>query len=197
MPRWEGDGRERLEQAALDLFLEIGYEATTVAAIARRAGLTERSFYRHFPDKREVLFARDDVLIDHITDQLRQALQTQNRYPAVLAAMASAGTVFLPREAVQRRVSVIERSTALSERERSKLTTLSDAVAAVLSEHGCTTRDAHLLASLGLSALLVASEDRMTDTSPFGELVQRAADDQYRLITGSDEPPTCTGTSAG
>src|SRR6201985_21266 len=57
MSRWEPNARERLAQAALDLYAERGFEQTTVAEIARRAGLTERTFFRHYADKREVLFA--------------------------------------------------------------------------------------------------------------------------------------------
>ena len=56
MSRWQSDPRGRLEQAALQLFMERGFESTTVAEIAERAGLTERTFFRHFADKREVLF---------------------------------------------------------------------------------------------------------------------------------------------
>src|SRR5919108_2391 len=62
MARWEPDARGRLEQAALELYGERGFEATTVAEIARRAGLTERTFFRHFADKREVLFAGSEAL---------------------------------------------------------------------------------------------------------------------------------------
>jgi len=58
MSRWNPNARGRLEQAAYELFLDRGYEQTTVADIARRAGLTERTFFRHYADKREVLFAR-------------------------------------------------------------------------------------------------------------------------------------------
>jgi hypothetical protein len=57
MTRWEPNARGRLEQAALALYGERGFENTTVAEIAARAGLTERTFFRHFADKREVLFA--------------------------------------------------------------------------------------------------------------------------------------------
>src|SRR3954463_2816835 len=56
MSRWEPDARGRLAQAAMELYRERGYERTTVAAIAERAGVTERTFFRHFADKREVLF---------------------------------------------------------------------------------------------------------------------------------------------
>ena len=62
MGRWEPNARGRLEQAALELYVERGFEQTTVAEIAERAGLTERTFFRHFADKREVLFAGSGVL---------------------------------------------------------------------------------------------------------------------------------------
>ncbi len=71
MPRWEGDAAGRLERAALELFDERGFDRTTVAQIARRAGLTERSFYRYFADKREALFGGGDELERHLVDGLR------------------------------------------------------------------------------------------------------------------------------
>ena len=63
MPRWEGDAAGRLERAALELFDERGFDRTTVSQIAKRAGLNERSFYRYFSDKREVLFGGGDELV--------------------------------------------------------------------------------------------------------------------------------------
>jgi AcrR family transcriptional regulator len=189
MPRWEGDGRERLEQAALDLFLEIGYEATTVAAIARRAGLTERSFYRHFSDKREVLFARDSILIDHLASNLSQQLRDHDPYTALLEAFVTAEEVFLPRDALQRRVDAITGSIALSERERTKLTALSNGIAAVLTEHGMSSRNARLLSDLGMSVFLAASDDRITDPAPFRALVYAAADAQQRLLPSDGTTP--------
>ena len=64
MSRWEPNARGRLEQAALELYIERGFEQTTVAEIAEQAGLTERTFFRYFADKREVLFGGQDVLQD-------------------------------------------------------------------------------------------------------------------------------------
>src|ERR1700749_2999284 len=73
MPRWEPNARERLERAALALFTERGYDATTVAGIADRAGLTKSSFFRHFADKREVLFGGQDLLVQLFGDAIRAA----------------------------------------------------------------------------------------------------------------------------
>ena len=60
MGRWEPDARDRLERAALELFVEHGFDPVTVPEITARAGLTTRTFFRHFADKREVLFADAD-----------------------------------------------------------------------------------------------------------------------------------------
>src|SRR5258708_12931612 len=73
MGRWKPDARGRLERAALELYGERGYEQTTVAEIAARAGLTERTFFRHFADKREVLFAGSTALRDLIVDAVAGA----------------------------------------------------------------------------------------------------------------------------
>ena len=73
MGRWEPNARGRLEQAAMELYIERGFEPTTVAEIARRAGLTERTFFRHFTDKREVLFAGAASLQDFLVTALASA----------------------------------------------------------------------------------------------------------------------------
>lgn len=66
MPRWPADSRERLVDAALGLFVEHGYAATTIDEIAARAGVTARTFFRHFVDKEEVLFSDDDSVMPAI-----------------------------------------------------------------------------------------------------------------------------------
>ena len=72
MGRWKPDARGRLEQAAFELFTERGFEQTTVAEIAERAGLTERTFFRYFADKREVLFAGADALQELFVSRRRR-----------------------------------------------------------------------------------------------------------------------------
>ena len=73
MGRWEPDARGRLAQAAMELYVERGFEQTTVAEIARRAGLTERTFFRHFADKREVLFSGSASLEDLLVETVAKA----------------------------------------------------------------------------------------------------------------------------
>src|ERR1700739_2289081 len=90
--RWAPNARQRLETAALDLFVENGYEETTVAQIADRAGLNRATFFRHFADKREVLFGGEDVLgglfSDAIRDAAPDATPTECLRPASTAADA-------------------------------------------------------------------------------------------------------------
>ncbi|MEU5235044.1 helix-turn-helix domain-containing protein, partial [Streptomyces anulatus] len=87
MGRWEPDARERLVRAALDLFSEQGYENTAVAQIAERAGLTKSTFFRHFRDKREVLFGGQDVLAELMTGAISGAPEEAGPLEAVEAAL--------------------------------------------------------------------------------------------------------------
>src|SRR5664280_2116263 len=90
MSRWAPDARERLETAALDLFVENGYEETTVAQIADRAGLNRATFFRHFSDKREVLFGGEDMLAGLFADAIRAASPDATLTEYLRAAFAAA-----------------------------------------------------------------------------------------------------------
>src|ERR1700754_2329756 len=90
--RWAPDARERLETAALELFAENGYDETTVAQIADRAGLNRATFFRHFADKREVLFGGEDLLAGLFADGVRSAPAEATPPECLRAALASAGT---------------------------------------------------------------------------------------------------------
>src|SRR5215475_15901747 len=89
MSRWEPNARERLERAALDLFAEQGYDATTVAGIADRAGLTKSTFFRHFADKREVLFGGQDMLVSAFSDAIRAAPSSATTIECIAGALAA------------------------------------------------------------------------------------------------------------
>src|SRR6266851_9895197 len=114
MSRWEPNARERLERAALDLFGERGFEQTTAAEIAQRAGLTERTFFRHFADKREVLFqsALQDVYVRAIADAPESATPI-----AAVAEALEAGAVLLEerRDLSRRRQAVVAANPGLQE----------------------------------------------------------------------------------
>src|SRR3954447_18231522 len=94
MSRWQSNPRGRLEQAAMDLFTERGYDQTTVADIAARAGLTERTFFRHFADKREVLFHGGLVLDALMVDGVTAAPPDAPPLAAVAAGVAGAASAF-------------------------------------------------------------------------------------------------------
>ncbi|MFI7390367.1 TetR/AcrR family transcriptional regulator [Streptomyces tendae] len=135
MPRWESDAQGRLERAALQLFETQGFERTSVAQIADAAGLKERSFYRYFPDKREVLFAGNE-LEAHLIAQVEAADPDLAPLEVLLTALGTAEEIFRPREFLLRRARVIAASPALAERDLIKLADIADALAPALERRG-------------------------------------------------------------
>src|SRR5271165_7215813 len=116
MARWEPDSRGRLEQAALALYGERGFENTTVAEIAERAGLTERTFFRHFADKREVLFGGAQALQELLVGTVAGAPDGVKPIDAVVAALEAAGSLLQERrEYARQRHSVIVANAELQE----------------------------------------------------------------------------------
>ena len=139
MGRWEPNARGRLEQAALELYVERGFEQTTVAEIAERAGLTERTFFRYFADKREVLFGGSAALQELLLSALASAPESAAPIDAVAAALESAGALLQERrEYSRRRQAVIDANAALQERELIKLASLASALADALRKRGVT-----------------------------------------------------------
>src|SRR4051794_24027570 len=124
MSRWEPNARGRLEQAAMELYGERGFDETTVAEIAARAGLTERTFFRHFADKREVLFGGGDELRELLVSTVAGAADSAAPIEAVAAALGAVGALLQERrgrEFAGRRQSIIAANTELQERELIKL----------------------------------------------------------------------------
>src|SRR6059058_5984600 len=158
MGRWEPNARGRLERAALELYVERGFEQTTVAEIAERAGLTERTFFRHFADKREVLFAGSHELQDKMVTAVREAPEA--RTPIDLAAAGlEAAAAFLPeRERAQQRQAIIVANPDLQERELIKFASLTAALADTLRGRGLKEPAASLTAELAMSVFRVAFE---------------------------------------
>ncbi|MDQ2846689.1 MAG: TetR family transcriptional regulator, partial [Actinomycetota bacterium] len=124
MGRWEPDAQDRLRQAAMELYVEHGFEQTTVAQIAERAGLTARTFFRYFTDKREVLFAGSGSLQDHLVSVLAAAPDSASPMEAVRTALIAAAGVLPHREYAQQRQSVIVANAELLERELIKMASL-------------------------------------------------------------------------
>jgi AcrR family transcriptional regulator len=157
MSRWEPNSRGRLEEAALDLYTERGFNETTVAEIAERAGLTERTFFRHFADKREVLFGGQDALLQLFVKSIVEAPESMSPLDAVGAALAAAGPVFEDRHKhARRRQAVIAANPRLQERELIKLSSIASAIADALRRRGVTDSAAQLTAEAGVAVFKVA-----------------------------------------
>ncbi|MET7325887.1 helix-turn-helix domain-containing protein [Streptomyces sp. NPDC005549] len=157
MGRWEPNARGRLERAALELYVERGYEQTPVAEITRRAGLTERTFFRHFADKREVLFGGSGGLEELCVGAVAAAPTTATPMEAVAAALDAAAGVFEERgDLVRLRQGVIDANAELRERELTKLASLSGALADALGERGVDELTARLAAEAAIAVLKVA-----------------------------------------
>jgi AcrR family transcriptional regulator len=157
MARWEAGTAGRLSEAAMTLYAERGYEQTTVAEIAESVGLTARTFFRHFTDKREVLFAGSAGLQDGMVTALRDAPGPATPVAAVSAALDVAAA-FLGRDhgRSRRRHLIITAHPDLLERELIKMATLAEALAAGLRERGVPEPDASLTAQAGIVVLQVA-----------------------------------------
>ena len=167
MGRWQPDARGRLAKAAMELYSERGYEQTTVAEIAQRAGLTERTFFRHYADKREVLFGGSDKLQDLFVDGVAGAPGSAAPVDAVAAGLEAACAVFTGRDRVRQRQAVVDANRELRERELIKLASLSDALAEALRRRGVPEPAASLAAEMGVAvfkigfaAWLTAPEER-------------------------------------
>ena len=142
-------------RAALELFAEQGYENTTVVEIAERAGLTKSTFFRHVPDKREVLFIGQDFLVRAVTDGIASAPDGAAPLEGVAAALDAAAEAFPAerREFGPRRQAVIAANPELQEREALKRTGLATAMAEALKARGTEDLPASLAAEIGVLAL--------------------------------------------
>ena len=159
MGRWEPDAAGRLRAAALELYLDPGFEKTTVADIATRAGLTERTFFRYFADKREVLFAGSDQLRAGMVEALDAAPTGGPPMRAVAAALDAAAEMLGENQAFSRhRQQVINANPDLRERELIKLADLSAALADGLRRRGVPDPQAGLAAEAGMAAFRIAFE---------------------------------------
>ena len=158
MGRWEPNARGRLERAALALFVEHGYDATTVAQIADRAGLTKSTFFRHFADKREVLFGGQDMLTELFSDAVRTAPPSATTAGCLAAALESAAAAFTPdrHDLAPQRRAVIAANSELQERELLKRARLASAMAEALRVRGADDTTARLAAEMGVLAFSTA-----------------------------------------
>ncbi|TDD57234.1 TetR family transcriptional regulator [Nonomuraea terrae] len=187
MGRWEPNARGRLEQAALELYLERGFEQTTVAEIAKRAGLTERTFFRHFADKREVLFWGSGTLQEHLVNAVADAPESAAPMDATAAAIESVGALFQERgENARRRQAVIAANAELRERELVKLATLSAALAEALRRRGVAEPAASLAAEAGIAVFKIAFGRWISETggADLSSIIRESLDELKAVTAG-------------
>ncbi len=178
MPRWEPNPRERLERAAITLFAEQGYDATTVDEIAASAGLARSAFFRHFRDKRGVLFGGEDPMPARLADGVRNAPPEQTALQAVETAFAGIADVWFSaesRDLAPLRFSVIAASDELRERELLKRHGITEEVRKALGERGIGDPAATVAASLATLAFArtVAVWGRPGETEEFTAILSR------------------------
>jgi len=186
MGRWEPDARGRLRVAALELFAERGYEQTTVADIAQRAGVTERTFFRHFSDKREVLFEGSEALQEAVLASIAAAPHGRSPLEVMATAMESASALIAAQPAGYPRIraTVVAANPSLQERELLKLANLAIAAADALQRRGVPAVTAQIAAQSGVTVFSTGFErwvePGQTDDFP---TCMRAALAELRALT--------------
>jgi AcrR family transcriptional regulator len=164
MGRWQPDARARLQLAALALYGERGYEQTTVAEIAERAGLTKRTFFRHFEDKREVLFQGSEVLEQRMVAAIEAAPASASTLALIGAALDAAAVRFEEfREFAGLRHRIIASSPELQERELIKAASLAAGLGRALRARGRGDTAATLAARTCTTIMQVTFEQWVDD----------------------------------
>jgi len=184
MGRWEPDAAGRLQLAAMTLFQERGYPAVTVTEIAERAGVTKRTFFNHFTDKREVLFAGAEDFQTSVVAHVLGAGQELEPIESALQALTRGGLELSGyREYARARRELIASSTELQERDLIKTNTLASAIAGALRERQVPARVATLTAQAAVAVFNTAYADWVdSGAADFETLVQRALVDLREAV---------------
>jgi AcrR family transcriptional regulator len=178
-------------KAAITLFAEQGYEETTVADIAEGAGLTKRTFFRYFSDKREVLFSGSDELKRLWLEAVAAAPSEATPLAVVTAGLEPVADMFIERHDFARiRAGIIEANPELKERELIKLQTLAGAIKAALVERGVSANAAILAAQAGVTVFHVGFDSwvQQDDPAAFGRLMDESLN-ELRSVTAIPSPP--------
>lgn len=188
MGRWQPDSRGRLAKAALVLYDDQGFDKTTVAEIAAQAGVTERTFFRHFPDKREALFGGNEHLEGCLAEGIAAAPPGLSPIDAVAAGLAAVAAMLGERrDFARRRRRVIAANPELRERDLVKNAELSAALAVALRDYGIDEATATLAAEAGISAFKVSMQ-RWTEADearPLGELIDESLEQLKAVAAGT------------
>jgi AcrR family transcriptional regulator len=187
MSRWKPDAQGRLMSAAIELFDEQGYDATTVAEIAERAGLTKRTFFRYFSDKREVLFSGSQELQRIWLEGLAAAPADASPLAAVAAGLDPLAEMFIERHSFARiRAQIVEANPELQERELIKLQSLAAAIKGALIGRGVSMNAAILAAQAGVTVFHVAFARWVAQDDPtaFRQLMDESLE-ELRSVTAA------------
>jgi AcrR family transcriptional regulator len=189
MARWEAGAEGRLAQAAYELYFERGFDDVTVAEIAERAGLTKRTFFRYFVDKREVLFSGAPAFQERVVAAVISAPVGVTPIDAVVAALTAGGTGLTELgEGARQRQRLIDSSTDLQEREMIKMAGLTTAISGGLELRGISEATASLTAQAGVAVFRTAFARWAVRDGPveFAPLVHEALDELRRAIHSDD-----------
>ncbi len=187
MPRWEPDAPERLERAALELFAERGFEQTTVPQIAERAGLTTRSFFRHFADKREVLFTGEEDVPQRVADLLRDAPTSLSMMEMLTWGIETMAKNFFEghRQELRQRGAIVATDVGLQERELRKQAEIAAAITDTLVSAGHDPLKATVAGKLAttISSTALTRWTEADDDRPLVDHVREARDAATQLIS--------------
>jgi AcrR family transcriptional regulator len=191
MPRSGADARRRLQQAALELFRARGFDQTTAADIAERAGLNPRTFFRHFPDKREVLFDGEADLRAALLRYVAEAPDGLTPVEVLLHAFRRTATILEDnRPFAEPRLALIATTPTLRERDLAKGATMAATIAEGLRRRGVDDRLADLTAHTGWAAFHHAAQNWLDDPERgLDTYVKRAFDDMSALFSPTPTPP--------
>lgn len=184
MSRWEPDAKGRLQRAAMTLFLERGYAEVTVADITEQAGLTKRSFFNHFVDKREVLFADAEAFQRSLTEPLAALDPAMGPLQAATTALTHAGLSLAGYgQAAAARRDLIASSTELQERNLVKMASLTKALQDGLTARGTPPRTARFTAHAAITVFNAAYDDWIDHPdADFTALMNQALDELRNAI---------------
>jgi AcrR family transcriptional regulator len=187
MGRWEPNARGRLEQAALELFGEHGFEQTTVEDIASRAGLTKRTFFRHFADKREALFGGAEEFQELFVSPIASAPASDAPIDMMAGSLEAAGAALQGRrDFARRRQLVIAANRELQERELVKLASIAAALADALRKRGVEEPAASLTAETAIAVFRIAFERWVAaDDQNLPDLIRESLEALRTVAAGS------------
>lgn len=188
MVRWQPGAKQRLQAAALDLYVSSGFEQTTAAEVAESVGLTERTFFRYFADKREVLFDGQEELQQAFLDGVTATPGDASALAMVASALETSAAFFPDeRRAYARlRQTVIDGHPALRERELLKMASLATELAAALRGRGVADPTAMLAAESGVTVFKVAFGQWIADGEdrPLAQLERQVLEELSSLNGG-------------